>query len=202
MARPRDTEKSQDLARRAVDVLARDGLEISVEHLARELGIKRPTLLYHFATYGHIVQAALADLLAEQAGFVEKRVEAHDHPIDRLYARLCAIHEFHAGRETRVLFLTQALAVTSGGRAGELLASASAVFEGARRDMVARVEKGIEDGIVYPCDAKALVGLVRAVIDGVSIQRVVSTGSIPAVHELFWSTVLEPLKKRKKKGKR
>ena len=52
-----------DLARRAVDVLERDGLTISTEHLARELDIKRPTLLYHFPTYSHIVQAALAELL-------------------------------------------------------------------------------------------------------------------------------------------
>ena len=199
MARPRDIEKSKDLARRAVEVLERDGLTISTEQLARELDVKRPTLLYHFPTHGHIVQAALAELLMEQAAFVEKRVEMHEHPIDRMYARLCAVDEFHRGRETRLLFLTQAIAVTSGARAADIITAASDLFEGARRDMVARVERGIEEGIVHPCDAKALVSLLRAVVDGLTIQRVVSPRTVPAVHEMFWTTVLEPLKKKRKK---
>jgi AcrR family transcriptional regulator len=161
--------------------------------------VKRPTLLYHFPTYGHIVQAALAELLMEQATFVEKHVEKHEHPIDRMYARLTAVHEFHRGRETRLLFLTQAIAVTAGGRAAEIITTASDLFEGARQDMVARIERGIGEGIVRPCDAKALVSLLRAVVDGLTIQRVVSPRTVPAVHEMFWKTVLEPLKKQKKR---
>jgi AcrR family transcriptional regulator len=201
MARPRDTEKTRDLAQRAAAVLERDGLTISTEHLARELGIKRPTLLYHFPTHGHIVQAALAELLSEQAAYVEERVSAHEHPIDRLDARARAIHAFHAGRETRLLFLTQAIAVTGGGGVAELLRGASALFESARRDMIARVEKGIEDGVVHPCDAKALVGLLRAVIDGLTIQRVVSPRTVPAAHEMFWEKVLLPLKRSPRRKK-
>lgn len=201
MPRPRDTEKTRDLALRAAAVLERDGLTISAQHLARELGIKRPTLLYHFPTHGHVVQAALAELLREQAAHVETRVEAHDHPIDRLYARLRAVHEFHAGRETRLLFLSQAIAVTGGGRVAEILQGASDLFEGARRDMVARVEKGIEDGVVHPCDAKALVALLRAVIDGLTIQRVTSPRSVAPAQELFWETVLSPLKRSPRRKK-
>lgn len=201
MARPRDTDKTRDLALRAAAVLERDGLTISAEHLARELGVKRPTLLYHFPTHGHVVQAALAELIAEQAAFVEARVEAHEHPIDRLYARLRAIHEFHAGRETRLLFLTQAIAVTGGGRVKEILQRATALFDAARDDMIARVEKGIEEGIVHPCDAKVLVSLLRAVIDGLTIQRVVSPRSVPAAHEMFWDKVLLPLKRSPRRAR-
>lgn len=199
MARPRDIEKTRDLALRAAAILERDGLTVSAEHLARELGIKRPTLLYHFPTHGHVVQAALAELLVAQAAFVEQRVAAHEHPIDRLYARLRGIHEFHAGKETRLLFLSQAIAVTGGGRVGEILAQASAFFEDARRDMVARIDDGIERGIVHPCDAKAVVALLRAVIDGLSIQRVTSPRTVTAAQELFWETVLLPLKRSPKR---
>ena len=145
------------------------------------------------------MQAALAELLMEQAAFVEKRVEEHEHPIDRIYARLTAVNDFHEGRETRLLFLTQAIAVTAGARAAEIITSASDLFEGARQEMVTRIERGIEEGIVHPCDAKALVALLRAVIDGLTIQRVVSPRTVPAVHEMFWKTVLEPLKTKKRK---
>jgi hypothetical protein len=148
------------------------------------------------------VRAALTELLAEQAAHVEARVEAHDHPIDRLYARLCAIHEFHAGREARVLFLTQAIAVTGGGSVTEILKAASDFFEPARRDMVSRIERGIEEGIVQPCDAKALVALVRAVIDGLTIQRVVSPRAVPAAHTMFWEKVLLPLKQSRPSKRR
>lgn len=201
MPRPRDEAKTRDLALRAAAVLERDGLTISAEHLARELGIKRPTLLYHFPTHGHVVQVALAELLREQAAFVEQRVERHQHPIDRLYARLRAIHEFHAGREARLLFLTQAIAVTGGARVADILKGAADLFEGARKDMVARVEKGIEEGIVHPCDAKALVALLRAVIDGLTIQRVTSPRSVAPAHELFWEKVLLPLKRDPRRKK-
>ncbi len=197
MARPRDTEKTRELARRAVAVLERDGLTISTEHLARELGLKRPTLLYHFPTHGHIVELALAELLFEQGAHVALRVEAESHPIDRLYARLCAISEFHTGREGRVLFLTQAIAVTGGKRVGEILATASALFDAARRDMVERIERGIEDGIVHPCDAPALVSLLRSIIDGLTIQRVTTPATVEPVQKLFWEHVLLPLKRSK-----
>lgn len=195
MARPRDTEKTRDLALRAVAVLEREGLTISTEHLARELGLKRPTLLYHFSTHGHIVETALTELLLAQAAHVERRVSAETHPIDRLYARLCAVLEFHEGRESRLLFLTQAIAVTGGKRVGDILVAAAALFEAARADMVARVEKGIEEGVVHPCDARTLVSLLRALVDGLTIQRVTSPGSVESVRTMFWETVLLPLKR-------
>lgn len=195
MARPRDIEKTRELAARAVAVLERDGLTISTEHLARELGLKRPTLLYHFPTHGHIVEQALGELLIEQAAFVAARVEAETHPIDRLYARLSAIHEFHAGREGRLLFLTQAIAVTGGQRVAEILAVASSFFDAARRDMVERVEQGIEQGIVHPCDATTLVSLLRSVIDGLTLQRVTNPGAVEPVQKMLWERVLLPLKR-------
>lgn len=200
MPRPRDVEKTRDLALRATAVLERDGLTISAKQLAHELGIKRPTLLYHFPTYGHIVQAALALLLGDQAEYVEARVDGYDHPIDRLYARVRAIHEFHAGREGHLLFLSQAIALTGGGRVADILHGASAFFEAERRDMVARVEKGIADGIVQPCDAKALVALLRAVIDGLTIQRVLAPEAVPAAQKMLWNTVLLPLKREAKRS--
>ena len=195
MARPRDIEKTRDLALRAAAVLERQGLTISAEQLARELDLKRPTLLYHFPTHGHIIETALTDLLLEQAAHVELRVSTHSHPIDRLYARLCAVLEFHHGREARLLFLTQAIAVTGGERVGQILVAAAGLFDAARRDMIARVEKGIAEGIVYPCDATTLISLLRALIDGLTVQRVTAGGSVEPVHTMFWERVLQPLKR-------
>jgi len=107
MARPIDREKRRDLAMRAVDALQKLGLEASMTQLAAELGVKRPTLLYHFPNRAAIVEAALGEILAEQATFIIERMEQHAHPIDQLYAQIRGVYEFHYGTEARVLFLSQ-----------------------------------------------------------------------------------------------
>ncbi len=196
MPRPQDHQKRQDLARRGAAVLEREGLGISAERLASELGVKRPTLLYHFPTYGHLVEAALVELLSEQAVFVIAEVERHTHPIDRLYAQLRAVHAFHDGREARLVFLTQAIAASGGARVPEILVRGAAVFEAFRRAAADRLRDGIRDGLVAPCDADALVATVRALIDGLMIQRV-TTGAafaLAPVHALVWERLLAPLK--------
>lgn len=195
MARPAEPEKRLELARQAVQVLEREGLDVPMSRLAEALEINRSTLLYHFPTRGQIVETALEALLTEQALFVLARIEEHTHPIDRLYAQLRAVHEFHHGREARVVFLSQAIAA-SGERMAEILAVGNRVFEAHRRAAAARIRKGVKDGIVKPCDADALVNLIRAVTDGLMVQRVMTGVDLGPVHELLWTQLLRPLKRR------
>jgi AcrR family transcriptional regulator len=202
MPRPTDLDKRRALARKAARVLEREGLEIPAARLADALGIKRPTLLYHFPTYGRIVETALEDLLLEQAAFVMSRIEAHEHPIDRLYAHLRAVHEFHRGREKRVVFLSQAIAATAGERLPDILEAGALVFAAQRREAADRVRRGIAEGIVAPCDADALVALVRALIDGLMLSRVAGGVELAPVHDLVWERVLAPLKIAKRSARR
>jgi AcrR family transcriptional regulator len=194
MARPPDPEKRRELARRAVEVLEREGLAISAARLAEALGVKRPTLLYHFPSHAHIVEVALEDLLTEQAAFVLERIAEHEHPIDRLYAQLCAVHAFHSGREQRVVFLSQAIAATVGARMANIIAVGNQVFEAHRKAAADGIRRGVADGTVAPCDADALVALVRSVTDGLMVQRVMTGLSLEPVHQLLWERLLRPLK--------
>jgi AcrR family transcriptional regulator len=194
MARPPDPEKHHALARAAVDVLQREGLSIPASRLAEALGIKRPTLLYHFPTYGHLVETALTDILQEQAAFVMEQVNKHHHPVDRLYAQMLAVHAFHAGREARMVFLTQAIAATAGTRVTEILENANAVFEVFRAAQVAAIEEGVAQGLVKATHASALVAVVRALVDGLMVQRVLTNVELAPVHALVWEHLLAPLK--------
>ncbi|MBS2014453.1 MAG: TetR/AcrR family transcriptional regulator [Deltaproteobacteria bacterium] len=202
MARPRETEKRRDLAHRAIAVLEEKGLGISAEQLSRALEINRTTLLYHFPTYAEIIQTVLGELLAEQAAYVEARVAEHEHPIDKLYARVRAVHGFHHGHERRLVFLTQSLAVTGGHELAEIVKGAADLFAPGRRALAEGIERGIEEGTVHPCDAKAVVTLVRAVIDGLTIQRVTEGIALEASHRFLWEHVLAPLKKSPQKSTR
>jgi len=195
MARPPEPEKRLELARRAVEVLQREGLELSMSRLAEALGVKRPTLIYHFPTRAHIVETALEDLLREQAAFVLARVAEHEHPIDRLDAQIRAVHGFHLDREARVVFLSQAIVASSGARMAEIIDVGNRVFEPHRRAAADAVRRAIEDGLVEPCDADALMALVRAVIDGLMLQRVMTGLDLAPVHELLWQRLLRPLKR-------
>lgn len=202
MPRPRDEERRKDLADRACAILAREGLGISAEQLAQALGIKRPSLLYYFPTYTDILETSLVDLLMEQTAFVSERVLQETHPLRQLYVRVCATHAFHEGRGEQLVFLTQAIAASGGARVTELLQSASMVFEAQRQDIVARINAGIRDGTVHPCDPDALVAMSRALIDGLTVQRVLGAPNPERVHELFWKSVLEPLVKASKTSKK
>jgi AcrR family transcriptional regulator len=195
MARPTEPEKRRELARRAAQVLEREGVEVSMSRVAEALEINRSTLLYHLPSRSHIVEAALEDLLMEQTVFVLAEIEKHEHPIDRLYAQVRAVHAFHHGRESRIVFLSQAVAA-SGERMTEIARAGSRVFEAHRQAAADRVRAGIADGTVVPCDADALVHLIRAVVDGLMVQRVISGVELAPVHELLWTQVLLPLKKQ------
>jgi len=194
MARPSEPEKKAELARDAVDVFARLGFDVPMSRLADELGVKRPTLLYHFPSRGHVVEAALVELLTEQAAYVMQKIEEHTHPIDRLYAQIRAVHAFHHGKEQRVTLLSQAIAASSS-RMSEIIEIGNRVFEAQRQAQAERVREGIRQGIVHPCDADALVQLCRAVIDGLMVQRVMTGVALAPIHELLWTNVLEPLKR-------
>ncbi len=194
MARQPEVEKRRDLARAAVEVLQREGSDVSMASLADALGVKRPTLLYHFATKAHILEAALVDLLTEQAAYVAAKVDAHTHPVDRIFAQLCAVHAFHHGREARVVFLTQAIASSAGTRMTELIDIGNRVFEARRQAAIALLREGMAAGTVAPCDPEALVATTRALTDGLMVQRVMTGVDLAPVHALIWAQLLAPLK--------
>lgn len=195
MARLPEPEKRAALARAAVEVLQREGLDISMARLADALGIKRPTLLYHFSTKAQIAELALFDLLTEQAAFVKGRVELQRHPIDRVHAHLCAVHEFHHGREARVVFLTQAIAASAGQRVTEILELAEQASEQNRQAAIELLRRGIAEGTVAPCDPAALFATIRALVDGLLLQRVMGGLELSPVHALIRERLLEPLKR-------
>lgn len=193
MSRPLEHDKRRELARRAVEVLEREGVDVPIARLADALDVKRPTLLYHFPTRSHIVETALEDLLREQAAFVLARIAEKTHPIEQLHAQIVAVHEFHRGREARIVFLSQAIATSSRERMQELVDVGNRVFEPYRRAMAERIRAGIAEGTVAPCDADALVALARATIDGLMVQRVMTGIALAPVHALIWERLLAPL---------
>ena len=174
--------------------MQREGLNLPMSRLAEALGVKRPTLHYYFPDRVAIFEQALKDLMAEQIAFVVGHMAEHDHPIDRLYAQIRAVHEFHHGREDRVVFLTQALGTAEAERTRSIVSAASQAFELHRQAMATSLRAGITDGTVADCDVDALILLTRGLVDGLLVQRVILGADLAPAHQLFWERVLAPLK--------
>ncbi len=202
MARPKDPGKRIGLALQAIEILEREGVEISVEQLAGQMGIKRPTLLYHFPSYGSIAEEAIKHYLAEASAFIAKRLAPVGHPIDRVYQHLLAVTDFQRGKEARFAFLTQVVASTAGRRMRQVVQATAMYFELHRASMVKSLQEGIAAGTVAPCNPSAIVMMVRAINDGTLIQRVATKTDATAVYELLWSSVLAPLRLEPKAASR
>lgn len=169
-----------------------------MSRLAEALGTKRPTLLYHFPTRSHIVEVALEDLLREQSVFVLQRVNEHSHPIDRLNAQLRAMHAFHHKSEARIVFLSQAIAASAGARIDALMEVGNRVFEPYRRAAADLLREGIANGTVAEHDADSLMAVIRALTDGLLVQRVMTKLDLAPVHDFVWTHLLQPLKREPK----
>ena len=194
MARNVQIEKRKELAAKAMDVLRVEGLECSMTALAEALGLKRPTLLYYFPDKASIVELALETTLAEQVQFTVGEMAKHRHPVDRLYAQVRSVHAFHKGREERIIFLIQALATAGKERTDQILRIGNQAFEMHRIALAAEIKYAIAQGTMHPCDPQALIQLVRSVVDGVLVQRVMTDCDFEPIHEFLWNHVLGPLK--------
>ncbi|MBL4635345.1 MAG: TetR/AcrR family transcriptional regulator [Kofleriaceae bacterium] len=195
MARPIDTKKRQEICDKSVNFFREHGIECSMSRLAEGLSIKRPTLLYHFSDRAAIFEFAFTNLLAKQAQFVIGKMMEHEHPIDQLYHQVKAVHEFHHGHEERILFLTQAIALSGSDRTKKFIEIGNQAFEIHRQALTKRIVAGIEAGTVHPCDPAALIHLCRAMIDGLMLQRVMLDVELAPVHSLLWEVLLAPLKR-------
>ncbi len=190
-----DSARRTALAQQAVAVLQTHGLNLSNAALAQQLQIKRPTLLYYFPTKASILEAAWQEMFTDQVAFVLQRMAAHQHPLDQLDAQLRAVHDFHHGREGRVVFLTQSIATLGMPTAERFIRLGDQAFEAQRNLMKVRLQEAIDAGQMHPCDVDALVRLVRSTVDGLLVQRFMTGCALEPVHDFFKRHVLDPLRR-------
>ena len=195
MPRKTNTAKRYELARRAFDVIRERGLHrTTMSDVAAGLGMKRPTLYWYFADLGQIMNTMLEVLLAEQDEFLAERLADIDHPIDALGAFVRSTHEFYEGREDVVVMLFQLWSSGPRDEPNPVVARTRMHAEPRRQLAVQLVEQGIADGRVVQCDARELVELVSAVVDGVMLRHVGLGQDVEPVLDGLHTHVLAPLK--------
>ncbi len=192
MARTVDLERRSELVHQALEVLRVRGGRMTMTELARELGVKRPTLYFYFRDLTGLLHAAVEDVYRVHVGHLLGRIAAVEHPVAALGELARATVELQRGRRDLVLLLIQ-LWAAGGSDPEALLARGRAATAPLREGLVARMAAGVERGVVAPCDPARVVDLVLAVIDGVLVQEITrGAGGAPVVEEL-WQRVLAPL---------
>ena len=196
MARSPDQERRAQIAQQAFAYLrGRGGARVTMSELAQALGMKRPTLYWYYSDIASIFEEVLTQLLQEQDGFVMARLVGIDHPIDLLLAYVRAVHEFYAGREDMIVFLLQFWAAGDPQEPTRTLSKLREHYQPRRALAVQLVESGVAAGQVAPCDARALVGLLGAMVDGLLIQRVIEQPLDLTPHYHLIAQILEPLRR-------
>ena len=193
MPRRPDLARRAELATAAFEVLRTRGVQTSMRELADALGVKRPTLYFYFPDLGAVFESVLDQMYGEIGQFVMKRLEAVDHPLDRLRVVVQATLEFHRERPQLISGLLQLWSV-SGRDFAKLLDRESRIVEGSRAALVADLRAGIARKDVLPCDPDHVVGLVLAVLSGVLVHHVLGIARPAGVIEEMTARIIEPLR--------
>lgn len=193
MPRRPDTERRNQLARAAFEVLRARGMQTSMRELADALGIKRPTLYFYFPDLGAVFEIVLDQTYRALAEEVTARIQTVAHPLDRLRAVVDATLAFHRERPQLIGGLFQLWAV--GGRDfTTVLDRERRIVIAARDALVADLRAGIARKEVLPCDPARVVDLVLAVVDGVLVHHVLGIAHPDEVIEELAARVIEPLR--------
>jgi TetR/AcrR family transcriptional regulator len=185
-----DHKKRQEIAERAFEVLLERGIQkTTMSHLAKALGMKRPTLYWYFPSLDSLFDTVTAGVEERLLQQVASAMAAASHPIDQLIAVLRTVTAYYETQQHTLRGLVQLWAVRQ--------QSDSSIHQRVqiqRMFLTEVVRHGIAVGQVHPCDPEALVETVLTVVDG-SVFRQVIAGTDPAVSTQFLiEHVLEPLR--------
>lgn len=195
MARTPDQEKRAEIAQRAFEYLREQGgARVTMSALAQALDMKRSTLYWYYSDIASIFEEVLEQLLREQDHYVMQQLIGITHPIELMLSYVKAIHSFYEGREDMIVFLLQFWAAGDPQSPNRTLEKLRDHYKPRRALAIQLIEDGISAGQIIPCDAKALVSLVGAVVDGLLVQCVIEESLDLRPHYALLEQFLAPLK--------
>jgi AcrR family transcriptional regulator len=168
--------RRRQIVETAIRTIATRGYsQASLAEIARQAGISKGVISYHFEGKDELVDEILSRLLREPAEFIKQRVDASERAMDRLRAYVTANFEFmktHRDNYVALVDLWESRASGSGNRF-------SAEAYGPSRTYLSRIlEAGRLGGEFRELDEATVASVIQAAIDGVMLQWVFDEGSV------------------------
>lgn len=163
----------------AIHTIASRGFSgASLAEIAREAGISKGVISYHFAGKGELVEEILSRLLREPAEYIKQRVDEVDRGLDKLRAYVRANFEFmksHRNHYVALVGLWESRASVDGNRDNRFKAEA---YEPSRHYLSRILEAGQQSGQLRGLPHDTLASVIQATIDGVMLQWVFDPDAI------------------------
>ena len=154
----------------AIQTIASHGYSrASLASIARDAGISKGVISYHFAGKDDLVEEILSRLMREPAEFIKQRVDACDSAGDRLRAYVAANFDFAKSHRNHLLALVDLWGRRDPAGRGRNRFDAEA-YEPSRRYLSRILEAGSRTGELTPVSGKAMASVIQAAIDGVLLQ--------------------------------
>lgn len=150
-------------------IAARGYARSSLAEIAREAGISKGVISYHFEGKPELVAAILARLLEEPAEFIKPRVDAAERSLDKLRAYVRANFEFMGTHRENYVALVDLW---------ESRAFSAEAYAPSRAYLSRILEAGHAAGELSGRPAPTLASVIQAAIDGVMLQWVFDERSI------------------------
>ena len=149
-------------------IAARGYAGTSLAGIAREAGISKGVISYHFEGKGELVEEILSRLMREPAEFIKKRVEACEGANEKLSAYVAANFEFAQSHRNELLALVDLWGRRDSSE-GRNRFDAGA-YEPSRRYLSRILQAGVDSGELTAVPLATMATIVQATIDGVLLQ--------------------------------
>ncbi len=160
----------------AIETIADKGFtHASLAEIARNAGISKGVISYHFTNKEELIEEILLRLVREPAAFVKPRVDAAQGARKKLEAYVTANIEFmRSNRKGYVAFVDL---WGSTGASDHRQRFKTDAYEPSRRYITRIIENGLESGEVQPGtkgrpDARAMASVIQSMLDGLMLHWV------------------------------
>jgi AcrR family transcriptional regulator len=162
--------RRRQIVETAIRTIANRGYsQASLAEIAREAGISKGVISYHFEGKVELVQEILSRLLREPAEFIKRRVDARERAMDKLRAYVTANFEFMKTHRDHYLALVGLWESRDSDTANRFSAEA---YEPSRAYLSRILEAGEQAGEFRRLNHATVASVIQAAIDGVMLQWV------------------------------
>lgn len=165
-----EAARRRQIVETAIRTIASKGYsQASLASIAREAGISKGVISYHFAGKDDLVEEILSRLMREPAEFIKERVDARESARDKLRAYVAANFDFAKSHRNHLLALVDLWGRRAPAPQGRNRFDAEA-YEPSRRYLSRILEAGVHSGELTEVSRKAMASVIQAAIDGVLLQ--------------------------------